>query len=1193
MARANPLLSSVNAGEFSPRMEARVDFDRYPNAARTCRNLLLYPQGGMTRRPGTRFVKEVKDSADATLALPFQFSQSEAYVVEIGDAYMRFYHRQARLDAANITATITNGTFGSNINSWSDPYNLSTTTFVATTSDTSNASTYTFNSASIGAASDSRLVVVGVTAEDDATGVTISSVTIGGSTAREIVQASADEGAGNSVTAGLFYLRVTTGTTANIVVTLSASSLRCSISVFRVLTNLSAEYASSSDNTISGAGVCTTTLDVPRDGTALGVACFDSGSAITGITWAGLTEDDDTNPEGNLRRGAAHADVAAGETGRTISATRAGGGGTEAGVMVCASFGAASLQHDSTNLRLQLNGLTDYSYAEQSVSITETSTAHTLQFRMAGYGGAKFDLRIGTATGTADVLEVKDLDIGEHTFTFTPGAATVYIGFRQHNAPSRNMWLDNVAFIDNAPVEVVSPYATTELADLRYFQAADVAYLCHPDYAIRRLERRGDKSWSLVQPFFEDGPYLEANPGTDLDAAQLVLNHDFTSGDEHWTFDNDSVDANRVAWTDAESGMTVTRSSGGPALYQDITCQSGATHVAHILMAGQDGRTSFRVGTSGNATKWLNQTLQAGWTTVEFTPTASAVRIKLEAQTDGSYIFQECAIYAKSAKLMSASATTGEVTLTAHGHEPFVASDVGRIVRLTWPGREPGYGVITAYTSTTVVTLLVLRKLASTCRTENWAMGAWCTAQGFPQVIGFIDGRLVAAATDEQPQTLWFSQTNDLQNMRPDSFAAGSVTVEDDDAITATLSSKRVDPINWISEQERLLVGTAGQEWMIFAGQDAAIAPTNITAKPTSFVPALNVQAAEIAEETFFLDTTGREVYGLSFSFDANKYVSQLLTIFADHILKSPGIQVAYQRRPYSTLWVVRSDGRLASLGYNRQQEVLGWTQHILGGAFGSGDAVVESIAIIPGAVDATQVNDSDERDEVWLVVKRTINGSTKRYLEVMETMLEGPYREDYDTEADWWAAVRTAQEGGFYVDCGITYDSSSTSTITGLDHLEGQSVAVLADGKVQASKTVASGQITLDVAASVVQAGLAYTLKYESLKLAAGAAIGTAVNKVKAITGCGVVVLDCGTFKITTVEYDEESGRRQHDLYSIDFSMPAQDPTDATPLFTGEKDTSLETTYPTDARIYIESSAPLPCTILALAPRITGTDET
>jgi hypothetical protein len=277
----------------------------------------------------------------------------------------------------------------------------------------------------------------------------------------------------------------------------------------------------------------------------------------------------------------------------------------------------------------------------------------------------------------------------------------------------------------------------------------------------------------------------------------------------------------------------------------------------------------------------------------------------------------------------------------------------------------------------------------------------------------------------------------------------------------------------------------------------------------------------------------------------------------------------------------------LASLNYNKQHQILGWSQTIIGGSFGSGDAVVESVSVIPGNSDAGQQYPSDERNELWMIVKRTIDGSTKRYIEFMEYHYNGPLREDYDNEADWMDAISIDQADAFYVDCGLTYDGVAATTISGLDHLEGETVKVLADGVIQPNKTVTSGAITINNAATKVQVGLPYTHQYEGLKMGVASEGGSGVNKVKLISAVGIVLLDSTKFSVTTVDYDEVSGRRQHDLIEQTFLQDHMDPNDPVPLFTGEVTPSTEGVFSRDSRIYIEGDDPLPFTLLGLAPQI------
>lgn len=1401
-------------------MEARVDFDRYPNAAKMCRNFLLLPQGGITRRPGTRFIKEVKTSANATRLLPFQFSQDQSYVIELGNAYARFYRRQARLEVANVTAAVSNGTFASNITGWTDPH---TAAYVSGTADTTNAATYTFNDHSIGTASFDRTVVVAVQGVDnDNSGATISSVTLEGNSMTDVVQATAGNGGAPPSTsvAGIFALRYPAGTTGDIVVTFSATIDRARIDVFTVKGGDPLAKANAEDNTISASAV-SADIAVQDTGCIIAVAAVqDSTDAPTGCTWTNATEQADTNPEGNSRFSCAMHNATSTEAARTITATFAGGA-DNTGVLAVASWGHTNrISHDTGNSG-QLK-FTETSAgpaaAVQALTITETTTEHVLSFIVRGEGGAVVNFQVGTTPGGNDVLEAVPCGVGYHAIAFTPGAATVYIQFRAQNSPVRVTYLDTVALLDNAPLELTSPYATADLTDLRAFQAADVMYLLHPDYAPRRLERRGHTTWSLVEAFFEDGPYNEINPGTDLDSVQLVTNPFFDNGLRGWTV---SAAGNSTAQAD-EGFNRVKLTSDADAtveIRQQIACEAGLEHVVHYLVHGAahasiDGY--FFIGTAAGGTQiHSNTSARPKWTSVSFTPTQSEVHLTFGiTDTEVSpYYVNAILAYPASAKLMRASATTGYVTVTAVGHSPFASTDVGRLIRLTWPGFEPGYGIITAYTASNQVTMLVLRKLAyaSVC-TEKWQFGAWSATDGYPHVIGFHDGRLIAANTDTEPQSLWASQSDSLQDMRPDSWVEGAAEVEDDDAIAVTLNSTRIDPVHWMTAQRDLVVGTAGAQWAI-SSDGPVITPSDISARVHSVTPSADISPAESSQVALFFDRSKREVYEIAFSFDDNAFVTTLLTILSDHIFRSPGSELAYQRLPHSIVWGEREDGRVATLSYNRAHEILGWSQQLLGGGANAADcafvaatastsdttaytfsshsigtasdnrmvvvfingveataataktissvtiggstatiavqagqavstnynvagiaylavpvgttadivvtfsgamsrasiavyaisgnglvrlsavaseletdttdiddslvvpaggcaiagaswhtttnpptsatmtgfteasdsdmegntlahtgsfenggsartmtitstqtggtgsvasvmvaasfsidanyhAIVESIAIIPGAEDTSQVNNSHDRDEVWLIVRRTIGGATVRYIEVLEGVFEGPLREDYATEDAWRTAMTAAQADAFYVDCGITYNSTSTTTITGLTHLEGETVAVLAGGRVHSNEVVASGQITLDYAVTKAQVGLPYKSRYESLKIAAGATVGTAVTKIKAVTGIGAVILDSGSFKATSVDYDNYSGRRQHDLQDITVNRDeTQASNSAQPLVTGEVGISTETHYPPDPRIYIETELPLPLTILAFAPEVKATD--
>jgi hypothetical protein len=261
---------------------------------------------------------------------------------------------------------------------------------------------------------------------------------------------------------------------------------------------------------------------------------------------------------------------------------------------------------------------------------------------------------------------------------------------------------------------------------------------------------------------------------------------------------------------------------------------------------------------------------------------------------------------------------------------------------------------------------------------------------------------------------------------------------------------------------------------------------------------------------------------------------------------------MAYQQELESTLWCVRSDGALPTMTYQPDQQVVGWAQQTLGGSFAGGNAVAESVAVIPGA----------SRDEAWLICKRTIGGATRRYIEFVETMFE---RGD-------------APEEAFYVDCGLSYSGGPVHTITDLDHLEGETLKVLADGAVHPDATVNGGQITLQSPARIVQCGLAYEHAYKSLKWDAGSPIGTAQGQVKRIDGVTLVLLDSMNAKI---------GPSADKLRAIAFREVSHAMNEPIPLFTGELFAEFDGDYATDTRVCVRGDDPLPFTLLALAPHI------
>jgi hypothetical protein len=877
-------------------------------------------------------------------------------------------------------------------------------------------------------------------------------------------------------------------------------------------------------------------------------------------------------------------------------------GGTVTAAVTNGTFTGSATGWSLTNWAYNSNNITSSTTggtAAQTVTVNETGTRHLVAFEFTGRGTVTLNIDDGTTSTDFKRAE------GFHVVDFTP-AANMTLTFTNNGSfrtVSPTVTLDNVSIISGT-MELTTPYqnSTESLDDLRLFQAGNSMYILSNAYAPYRLTRYDTYQWSLQLVPWLDGPYLAFNL---LDSDEELFDISMHQLVQNPFFDNGLVD-----WTDASSGDAVITSTANGAELDDGTAggsglaqlrtsfahpNSGTSElfVFHIFVVNQ--AVDFHVGTSAGGTTLINTTLNPGWNTLSMSTNTATIHVEFELQ---QYTGERSAVstalcYHQDARLLTVSATTGSATLSATGFTPFASTDVGRLIRLSFPGKEPGYGVITAYSSTSSVTLQILGEIGSTDYTEDWSFGAWGGEQGYPNQMGFFNGRLVLANTTEKNQTLWFSQSSNIENFAPDSFLEGLVTVQDNDAITVTLQSKRIDPINWLTELNSLVMGTSGAQWQVDSS-GAVVTPSDIRARLNSSVPCSDVQPVEVSRAILFADRSNREIYEIAYSDEALGYVPELVTILADHILVSPVHQMQYARRPHSMIWCVRDDGRIATMAYNRQHSILGWSLQILGGSFSGGDAVVEHCAIIPGADDGNQIQNSSERDEVWLIVKRTIDGNTVRYVEFIEQTFVGPLREDYATEQLWRDAMVTAQEDAFYVDSGITYDGVSTSTVTGLDHLEGETVSVWGDGQPQIQQTVASGQITLNIPASVVQVGLPYDAEYMSLKMATGSRDGTAVNKAKRIINCGYVLVDSGEFKSASVDHDDVQGRVTHDLYESDIRPDSYtDLSDVTPLFTGETTITLDATYSADPRVYIKVDDPTPFTMIGLAPNVLGTDET
>jgi hypothetical protein len=303
-----------------------------------------------------------------------------------------------------------------------------------------------------------------------------------------------------------------------------------------------------------------------------------------------------------------------------------------------------------------------------------------------------------------------------------------------------------------------------------------------------------------------------------------------------------------------------------------------------------------------------------------------------------------------------------------------------------------------------------------------------------------------------------------------------------------------------------------------------------------------NVQAVGIGGEVFFVQRPGRKVRGFGYDYESDSYIGDNLTLLAEHLTRDYAItDIIYQQDPYGVLWCLRSDGVLLGLTYMKDQDVIGWHRHTTDGEF-------ESIMVIEG---------SDE-DELWAVIKRTIEDVDYRYIERMATRFDG--------------TLANAK----FTDSWLNYDSTAASTISGFTHLEGESVQILADGDYLGLSPVSSGAISFTPSATVVTAGLPYTSTLKTMRTAAPQAPGTWQGLTKRISR---VI----TRFYQTVECEVGPDEDRLDSYSF---------TDAT-LFSGDKRISAgQFKDDTDGQVMLRQTNPYPWTVLGIMQKIDVTDR-
>ena len=405
----------------------------------------------------------------------------------------------------------------------------------------------------------------------------------------------------------------------------------------------------------------------------------------------------------------------------------------------------------------------------------------------------------------------------------------------------------------------------------------------------------------------------------------------------------------------------------------------------------------------------------------------------------------------------------------------------------------------------------------------------------YPGAVGIYQQRLVFGRSDNEPQTVWCSETGAFDSM------AVAQPLRADSAITATVDSKQMNEIRHFIPLRDMLMLTSGAEFKMSAGNNSdAISPTSLRFDIQSYWGTSDVPPIVSGTSVVMAQNSGKVVRDLHYTLAEDGYSGNELSILAEHLLTGRISDWAYQQSPFSTIWICLEDGKLLTLTYMREQEVWAWSEHeSSGGKFRSVSAIREGT-----------------QDNVYFLVERS-----------------GRYFIEYQIRREYGDPLEKA----FFVDCGLAYDDADSpiSHVTGLDHLAGESVVALADGSVVRSLVVAEdGSVDLPNPASHIAVGLPYEMYVETLDPEIKADYGSTVGEKKTIVRTVAVLRET-----RGLEIGPESGK----LVPVKFPLPEKY-NEPPPLYSGEIDIVLPGTHRTEASVVIRQGDPLPATVLALS---------
>jgi 6-phosphogluconolactonase (cycloisomerase 2 family) len=730
----------------------------------------------------------------------------------------------------------------------------------------------------------------------------------------------------------------------------------------------------------------------------------------------------------------------------------------------------------------------------QAVSVLDADkdTEHGIRL-IVGQGLVQF--HVGTSFGDDDLVAKRELGPGVYSFAFTPEENLFFVEL--HSYTKYTTIVESCQIDGGGDLTISTPYTTDDLVHIRHAQSGDVIYLACQDTKQQKVMRFGSHSWGVADYLPEDGPFREEN-------------NDFTTLTASALTGDITITASKPTFKEAMVGTLFRISSTGQATSDSFTAENQFSDP--IKVTGADTARNLSITRAGtwSATITLQRSISepGTWTDVAtFTSNGTAT---YNDDLDNQVVYYRIGI--KTGNYTSGTA----------------------VVDMSYSqGTIDGIARVTAYTSPTVVSAIVLSPMGGTSAFEHWAEGLWSDYRGYPSSVAIYEGRLAWAGMDR----IILSESDGYENFN-------DLEEGDSGPIIRSIGDGPVDDIHWLLPLQRLLAGAEGSELSIRSNSfDEPLTPSNFNMKACSTQGSAAVGPVRFDSSGAFVERSGTRLYQLVYNFDTYDYSSSDLTRLAPDICEAGIKKIVLQRHPDTRIHCVLNDGTVALLVFEPDEKVVCWV-------------VIETDGDIEDAVVLPQ---QQLEDAVYYVVNRTINGETKRYVEK-------------------WALENECQGSTLnkQLDSFIIYDGVSTTSLTGLDHLEGETVAVWGNGAYLNTYTVSSGAITVSSAVTDAVIGLPYTARYKSSKLAYAAAGGTALNQRKRICKVGMILYNT-----------HHDGLRIGDSFDFLRALPTVIENKAVTAGTIHDEfdwdsNAYNTKWSPDARLCLEATAPKPVTVLA-----------